>query len=556
MREWTIRLSVLVALILTITLFGLLVLGLPPSLPAQTPAASVGQLATAVPAQTPPVVAAALPPTIWQTRSPLVVQNGHITVDGLRKPLFGVTLDVWCRQYTLLTYNKALGVNQINSAGVALTYKELKSFRDAGGDLVRLLGDDAGLCNNIFSTTNTPQTTTRQLDPAALLAMDNLFAICDQLGLRILWTASFARQIQPGDAPPWSCPSFPEFTTQAYLGLPLGCNYPWRAYDTGARQFDYEYWGQFLNHVNSLTGVRYGDQIDLIVVENEHSLCKDFSWAYAAHPVLNGLFNSAVAAWQQKNNVPPAKFGSPQHYQFEIDTEAAVGQADIAVLKQLAPHALCCLTDYYGNGPYAMHAAGAQVADFLSVHAYSYQSSSELVANGGTGSGILNGQKPGDARTRLGAVIAGAAQHNPNGASMPWLLTEVGCVAQFNQLVNGKMQLARDADAERAPALAAIASAVVAGDGDGLVIYSWGHSGWMVNGAVQTTDSDPYDFSDDAVFLASLKQQIALFHDLTRRPTSTVTYTLSGGVTAGGSPYTDYPGLYAIPAASKVQLAP
>jgi hypothetical protein len=491
----------------------------------------------------------ALPPTVWQTRSPLKVTAGHITVDGVRKTLFGGTLDQWCRLYTCLTWNQTLKVNQLNPAGVALMAKELKSFRDAGGDMVRFLGDDAGMGCNAFCTGNGPMTSTMSIDPAYFLAMDNVLAICDQLGLRVCWVASFRRQILPADVPTWACPTFPEFTTQAYLNAPVGCNYPWRMWDAGARQFDYEYWGLIFGHVNSLTGVTYGQQTDIVIVQNEHSLCKDSPWAYNAHPIMNGLFNAAAAAEAAALGIPVAKLGVTGHNQLYIKTEAAVGTADAAVLRGLCPNALLCLTDYYGNGPYTMHQAGCQVGDVLSVHAYSYQSKSEEVANGGPGNGFLAGLTPTSGRSRYAAVLAGAAQPNAAGVTMSIISDETGVVAQFNTQ--------RDPDAERSQCLAAMIQACTVQDVDVLLVYSWRHSGWMVNNVVQTGTADPYDEDCDAVFLTpNLKQLIAQFHDITQRGKApVVTYTPPGGIIAGGSPYTDT-GLAAIPAGTRVLISP
>jgi hypothetical protein len=505
------------------------------------------------------------PPTIWfgspaappASAGPVTVQNGHLAVADKRVTFFGVNVDNWAILGMVTMHN---GQPHLDPNCTALVAAQLDNLVNAGVRAVRIHGLDTFRGCNLFCCTNGPQTTTRQLDPVSLQALGWFFSASGQRNIRIVLTLHYMRQLLPSDVPAWTCPTFVECTTSSYLGYPAGCMHPWMWFDPGLMQLQAEFNQQLLRWVNPYTNLALGDDPTLmaVILQNEHSLAKDDPWSYTSHPVLNGLFDAAAAAWCQANNLSLNQFGALQHAQFCADTETAVLGAETANVRSLT-HALVIAGTYYGDAPYSSVVAPAAVGDVVDFHFYSRSSPSDT-------NGFLFGLATAtSARSRFAAVAAGCAW---NGK--PQICSEWGPVAQG--LGNPP-----DPPAERSQVLAAVVKAAIAQDLDAVFLYSWLHSKVQGEGSPYWVPT-VYDFRVDPVLTEGLPSQTAAFHDLTLRPVSTgsqqaastssttVSLTPTNGKygsmvhNAAGQmvyeqqgPFTD-PALYAIPAGTKVEV--
>jgi len=512
------------------------------------------------------------PPTIWFgpptappiSAGPVTVQNGHLAVGQQRATFFGVNVDNWAILGMVTMQN---GLPALNTNSTQLVAAQLDNLVNAGVRAVRIHGLDCFTGCNLFCCGNGPQTGSRQLDPISLQALGWFFNACGQRNLRIVLTLHYQRVLKPADVPSWACSTFVECTSQSYLGNPVGCMHPWMWFDAGLMQLQAEFNQQLLRWVNPYTNLALGDDPTLmaVILQNEHSLAKDNPWSFTAHPVLNGLFNTATAAWCQANGVVANKFGNAQHQEFCVATETAVLSAQAANVRSLT-HALVVAGTYYGDAPYASLAAPAAVGDAIDFHFYSRYAPTDT-------NGFLNGQTASSAtaasnRTRFAAVAAGCGW-----GGKPQFCTEWGPVGQYS----GNPV---DPAAERSQVTAALVKAAIAQDLDAVFLYSWLHSQVQGEGSPYWTPT-VYDFRVDPVVASGLPSHAAWFHDLSLRPSatitpsvtgvsgapSTVTFTPTAGVygatvtnAAGQSayeqygPYTD-PALYSVPAGTKVQVA-
>jgi len=260
------------------------------------------------------------PPTIWFgpptappiSAGPVTVQNGHLAVGQQRATFFGVNVDNWAILGMVTMQN---GLPALNTNSTQLVAAQLDNLVNAGVRAVRIHGLDCFTGCNLFCCGNGPQTGSRQLDPISLQALGWFFNACGQRNLRIVLTLHYQRVLKPADVPSWACSTFVECTSQSYLGNPVGCMHPWMWFDAGLMQLQAEFNQQLLRWVNPYTNLALGDDPTLmaVILQNEHSLAKDNPWSFTAHPVLNGLFNTATAAWCQANGVVANKFGNAQH---------------------------------------------------------------------------------------------------------------------------------------------------------------------------------------------------------------------------------------------------
>jgi hypothetical protein len=459
----------------------------------------------------------------------VTVQNGHLAINGQRVTFFAVNFDFQAILSLINVKQTSTGKTRVlDVAQCAVFETQILNLVNAGIRAVRIHGMDNCGEPNIFASG-----TTRAFDPVSLQALDYFISRLEAHGLHYVLDLHYTRQLTAADQPPWACPLFQECTTDSFLGSPVGLMSPWMWFDDGLMALTREYVANLLGHVNQYTQLPIGRGTGLlaVVLENEQSISKTASWGYPAHPQLNAAFTSDTAAWCQANNIPTNKFGGPQHAQYAAWKETQILGAYATYVRTLTP-ALVIADTYFGNGPYSQLVSIATVGDCVDSHFYSRYSPSDT-------NGFLTGQTATDARSRFAAVLAGA------GFGKPQFVTEWGPVGQYKPL-------SQDPPAERSQVLAAAVNTAIAQDVDFIALYSYAHSNVFSEGSPYWAP-DVYDFRIDPVLMYGLQSQAARFHDLSLRPTSSVTVTPTGGIYGAYGPYNDA-ALYQIPAGQKVVI--
>jgi hypothetical protein len=210
------------------------------------------------------------PPTVWfppasappLAAGPVTVQDGHLAIAGQRVTFFAVNFDFTA---VLSLLNPKAGVLHLDLAQQAVMGKQLDNLVAAGVRAVRIHGLDNCGMPNVFAAGG-GATSTRQLDPAALAALDWLISALEARNLRYVLDLHYMRQLTSVDLPAWACPLFAECTSHSYLGAPIGLMNPWMFQDDGLMALTREYASLLLTHVNAFTQVPIGKSNGLIAV--------------------------------------------------------------------------------------------------------------------------------------------------------------------------------------------------------------------------------------------------------------------------------------------------
>jgi hypothetical protein len=486
------------------------------------------------------------------------VANGHLSLGGSRVAFFGVNVDWWALASCLQWNGKAVVIDAGQQAAITA---QLDNLVNAGVRAIRIHNLDCANGSNIFCAGNGPMTSTRSLDPMSVQALGWFVSQCKARNLRIVLTINHARTLQPatssnnGDLPPWPCACFAECVANK------GNMHPWKWFETdgGLTALEAEYAANLLA-VPLSDGTPLGKSPVLlaVVLQNEHSVVKDFSFS-SPYPVLQGLLTASQQAFAAAQN-PPVKWvgtytlNKTLIQQWLAGVETSFLTKQLANIRTLTP-ALVITDTYYGDGPWSMF-PGMNIGDVIDEHFYSRYATTDT-------NGFLSGQSAMSARSRFAAVLAGGACATSTGASAtvlsnggkPQFVTEWGPVLQ-------QPPFPRDPDSERASVMKAMVQAAIAQDVDAVFLYSWAHAPIFPDGSPYSKLGS-YDFRDDTVLLAGFPSHVAWFHDLTMRPTSATAVSPTNGLNGAGTgsayqlfgPYTD-PALYALPAGQKATVTP
>jgi hypothetical protein len=522
------------------------------------------------------------PSTIWFTSptapalgtGPVSVQNGHLAVNGQRVTFFGCGVD-FSAILGLCNNVEVNGVwtTEFSPAQQSVFQEQVANLAAIGIRAVRIHGLDNEGMPNIFASANGVTTSTTRFCSGAVQALDYFLYLLEQAQIRYVIELHYTRQLLPTDQPLQVTAAAvsalaTECVTTSYGGAPIGTMIPWVALDPVTLQpLQMAYDAAILTHVNQYTGVAIGQSSALMAVqlENECSLVKNGGWGEPTNtPVLAAAVTASMADWCTAQGFTKSnQFGAAQHAQYWASVETAWLGARAANVRTLT-HALIIPNTFYGDGPYAMLQSSLAVGDCLDAHFYSRYSSTDSngFQNGRTG------QTSPDARTRFSAVLAGCSWTAPaiaagtagaNAGGKPLFVTEYGPQGQYQPFpLDPPAELGMDP-------LVATWQAIWQ-DVDALFFYSYAHAAIFSEGSPYQ-GVGPYDLRFVDPWMRAMRGCADLFHDLSLRPTTSVTVSPTGGMygsqvtnAAGQSvfeqygPYTD-PALYAIPAGTKVQVA-
>ena len=422
----------------------------------------------------------------------VAVSNGQLTLDGQRFVGLGVNVTGWCLWGTLLDANLNLA-----AAGQAAANAALDNLVNAGIRVIRINDFDGGVDSNIFASGNTPQTTTRTLDPSALNALGWFIAACKQRNLRVMLTLHELRALQPADLPAWACPTFAECLATRFGEGPLGTMQPWFWVDAGLVQLQNEFASQLLDYVNPWTGIAIGKDPVLLAVtlQNEHSLVKD--GPFFAAPVFQQLLQANEQAYCQANGIAWKglyTLTKAQIQQWLSQLETTVLESQAAYVRTLTP-ALVIAGTFFGDGSYAQLIGPCAAGDVSDSHFYSRYAATDT-------NGFLGGQIAADVRSKFSAVLAGCSF-----GGKPLVCSEFGFVNQATTQL--------DPVAEQSQDMEAAIRSLVNQDCSVACLYGWG---WHTFFDDQYHVQGVYDSRVNATLLAGFQSLTDWFHDLSLRP--------------------------------------
>jgi len=441
-------------------------------------------------------------PVLYPTLTPLdnppitdefvSVNNGHLWLNGQRFVGFGVNIDSFAW----------VGVKSGNpptySANAVATMRAwLDNLVNMGVRVVRLHSWDELTGGNIFSWFN--DTTTRRFDGNTIDVLAWAFNECKVRNIRVIFTLHYLRQlVVTNDVPDVPSPLFYESATSnsPFYGT-LSEMHPWFWYDTGLQWLQTEYIKNILTYVSKYSGLPLGQDPVLlsVTIQNETSLAKTIPYSYSPtkYPFMSAALIANLQAWCIANGVNYNTMSALQHVQWAVETETQVLQAEVAFARQYTP-ALITAGTFYGNAQCGCIKTIYEAGDMVDFHMYAGTTPNQFLVD------ITNPTNT--IRTSFSALCAAC------NLGKPTLCTEWAPVGNN----------ARNPDSDRSKVMAAVVGAAVQQDVDMLFLYSYMHA--TVNNNPGFWNPGLWDFIDDALFLKSVRTQIAKFHDVDLRPTS------------------------------------
>jgi hypothetical protein len=457
--------------------------------------------------------------------TPPTVSGENIIVNG--EPYYGfwVNIHFWCVFYTILLYKQQ-----------ALIEAQLDNLVNLGVRGVRIHGMDLGTGNNIFCAPNGPMTGTRTLDQNSLETLDWFLNQCYIRNLRVGLTLHYQRQLQPADAPPWTCQSFQELISiKRVYGDPAGGLPDWMWVDPGVAEFLDDFNGHLLAYIGPYTGMPIGKHpgLTFLSVTNEHSLVRNGPYSYST-PVFTSLMESLAQQFAPTIGVIYKSENSLNKVDWQMCLawiENRFYASRVAALRPLTSALVIC-GSYYGYQPYNTITAPHQQGDAVDFHCYSaYAAGDPNHLQVGPGA---------NARSMWGGIAAAC-----DYGDKPAICTEWGPQGQY-----GASPL--DPPAQLATDMPAVVQAAINQHVKIIAPYCYSQSPFRPDPNYST---GPYDLCVCPTFLNGCRSLIAQFHDSDLRPTSRVPYPLTNASLYGsgigpaftqGSPQNDL-GLYATP---------